>query len=183
MSIAEEVTPARHGNGNRVFSGRLEAFLDQLQEGSTPNAGRFCSFCYNPLPPDFDRCDHCGQTVSGPAIPAEGRRVLESLPPAVVEMYRRKQRRESLVVNSFAYLGLGLGLALFLGLVAINVLYLDKAFWFFLLATVLFLVGSRVFAGLIGGFIGDEIGYRYANRRLSEDWTAHVTERETRRGT
>jgi hypothetical protein len=181
MSIAEEVTPTRHANGNRVFSSRLEAFLDQLHEGATPNAGRFCSFCYNPLPPDFDRCDHCGQALSRPATPGETRAILESLPAEVVEMYRRKQRRESLVVNSFAYLGLALGLALFLGLVAINVLYLDKAFWFFLLATVLFLVCSRVFAALIGGFIGDEIGYRYANKRLSEDWTAHVTQRETRR--
>ena len=49
-------------------------------------------------------------------------------------MYQRKQKRESLIVNSFAYLGLALGLALFLGLVAINVLYLDRALWFFIVA-------------------------------------------------
>jgi hypothetical protein len=93
-------------------------------------------------------------------------------------MFRRKQKRESLVVNAFAYLGLALGLALFLGLVAINVLYLDKAFWFFLFATVVFLVGSRLLAGVLGGIIGDEVGYRYARKRLAEDWADHVAERD-----
>ena len=161
-------------NGLRVFSTRLEAFVDELCAGETPNAGRFCSFCYNPLPPGFDRCDHCGQD-------SQGRPVLTSLPDGILGMYRRKQRRESLIVNGFAYLGLALGLALFLGLVAVNVLYMDKAFWFFLVATVVFLLGSRLLAGLLGGVVGDEIGYRYANRRLAEDWAAHVAHRETQR--
>ena len=58
-------------------------------------------------------------------------------------MHQQKLKRESVVVNSFAYLGLALGLAIFLGLVAINVLLLNKALWFFILATVIFMVGSR----------------------------------------
>lgn len=162
-------------NGHRVFSTRLEAFLAQLYAGQTPNAGRFCSFCYNPLPLGFERCDHCGQD-------RRDRTSIASLPADVLEMYGRKQRRESVVVNSFAYFGLALGLALFLGLVAINVLYMDKAFWFFLVATAVFLVGSRLLAGLFGGVIGDEVGYRYASRRLAEDWANHVAQRETERG-
>ncbi len=103
------------------------------------------------------------------------------MPQDVLDMHRRKLKRESLVVNSFAYLGLGLGLAIFLGMVAINVLYMEKALWFFILATFVFLVGSRLLAGIFGGIIGDEIGYRYANRRLAEDWAAHVAARETSR--
>jgi hypothetical protein len=158
----------------RVLSVRLDTFLDQLQEGETPNHGRFCSFCYNPLPPNFDRCDHCGQNQSD-------RPPMTSVPDVVVEMHRRKQKRESLIVNSFAYLGLAMGLGLFLGLVAINVLYLDRALWFFFIATGVFLIGSRLLAGIIGGVIGDEIGYRYANRRLAEDWAKHVIERENGR--
>lgn len=158
--------PARAGG---VFSDRLEAFLDQLLEGATPNAGRFCANCYNPLPPGVDRCDHCGRYA------AES---VSSLPANVVEMHRLKRRRESLVVNSFAYLGLGMGLALFLSLVAINVLYLEKALWFFIFATVCFLVGSRLLAGIVGGLIGDEIGYRYANKKLAEEWQAHLAMRD-----
>ena len=158
--------------GDGVLSERLEAFMDQLHEGVTPNAGRFCPFCYNPLPPTFERCDHCGQIVRDGAA-------LTSVPREIIEMYRRKQRRESVVVNSFAYLGLGLGLALFLAMVAINVLYLDKAFWFFLVATAVFLIGSRLLAGILGGVVGDEVGYRYAKKRLTEDWAAHVAKRDT----
>ena len=49
---------------------------------------------------------------------------IESLPPVMLEMHRRKMKRESVIVNSFAFFGLGLGLAIFLGMVAINVLLL-----------------------------------------------------------
>ena len=157
-----------------VFSARLREFLDQLQDGTTPNYGSFCSFCYNPLPADLSRCDHCGQSIE--------REPLTSVPQEVLEMNRRKLKRESLVVNSLAYLGLALGLAIFLGMVAINVLYMEKALWFFILATFVFLVGSRMLAGIFGGILGDEIGYRYANKHLAEDWAAHVSNRETARG-
>ena len=166
---SEDGRPQRYGR--RVLSERLEAFLDQLYAGETPNAGRFCSFCYNPLPPGFERCDHCGQDL-------RERAPVTSLPAGIVEMYRRKQKRESVVVNAFAYFGLALGLAVFLIMVAVNVLYMEKAFWFFLVATVIFLVGSRLLAALFGGVIGDEIGFRYANRRLAEDWATHVAQRE-----
>jgi hypothetical protein len=157
---------------SRVFSARLDAFLSALDEGEAPNFGRFCAFCYTPLPPDFDACDNCGQSTSK-------RAPIESLPAVMLEMHRRKMKRESVIVNSFAFFGLGLGLALFLGMVAINVLLLEKALWFFLIAFFTFLIGSRVLAALFGGIIGDEIGFRYANKRLSEDWAAHVHERET----
>lgn len=157
-----------------ALSARLETFLDQLREGETPNHGRFCSFCYNPLPPDFERCDHCGQDL-------KERVPISSVPDAVIEMHERKQRRESIIVNSFAYLGLALGLAIFLGMVAINVLYLDRALWFFFIAILVFLVGSRVLAGIIGGVIGDEIAYRYAGTRLAEDWANYVAQRENGR--
>jgi hypothetical protein len=158
----------------QVFSDRLNEFLDQMQEGATPNFGSFCSFCYNPLPQGFDRCDHCGQSTME-------RAPLSSIPQEVLDMHRRKLKRESLVVNSFAYVGLALGLALFLGMVAINVLYMEKALWFFILATFIFLVGSRLLAGVFGGIIGDELGFRYANRHLSEDWADHVSNREVAR--
>lgn len=167
---ASESTP-RRPNGYRVFSSRLEEFLDTLYAGETPNAGRFCPFCYNPLPPAFERCDHCGQEI-------RDRATLDSLPRDVILMYRAKQKRESLIVNSLAFFGLGLGLAIFLGMVAINVLYMEKAFWFFLIALVTFVIGSRLLAGIFGGIIGDELGYKYAQKKLAEDWTNHVAERE-----
>ena len=154
-----------------IFSPRLNDFLDRLQEGETPNAGRFCAFCYTPLPPEASRCDHCGQNLSE-------RPSITSVPREVVEMHRRMRKRESVIVNAFAFFGLGLGLALFLGLVAINVLYLNRELWFFVIATVVFLVASRVLAGLIGGYIGDEIGYRYGHKKLAEEWRHHLATRQ-----
>jgi hypothetical protein len=170
----ERPTPDAANPPREVFSSRLREFLDKVLEGESPNYGSFCSFCYNPLPADYTRCDHCGQSTA--------RAPLTSVPEDVLEMHRRKLKRESVVVNSFAYLGLALGLALFLVMVAINVLYMQKALWFFLFATFVFLVGSRILAGIIGGVIGDEIGYRYANKHLAEDWASHVSQRETARG-
>jgi hypothetical protein len=163
------VTP--EPGASRVFSARLDAFLQALDEGEAPNFGSFCAFCYNPLPPGYEQCDHCGQST-------RTRPPIQSLPPVMLEMHRRKMKRESIIVNSFAFFGLGLGLAIFLGMVAINVLLLEKALWFFIIAFFTFLIGSRVLAALLGGIIGDEIGFRYANKRLSEDWAAHVHERE-----
>jgi hypothetical protein len=158
----------------RVLSPRLEVFLEELREGETPNHGRFCSFCYNPLPPDFQRCDNCGQDL-------RDRTALAAVPDSIVEMHRRKLRRESLIVNSFAYVGFAMALAIFLGLVAINVLYIDRELWFYFIAIGALLVFARVLPAIIGGVIGDEIGYRYATKRLSEDWAQHVVERENGR--
>ena len=165
------VTP--EPGASRVFSARLDAFLQALDEGEAPNFGSFCAFCYNPLPPGYEQCDHCGQST-------KARPPIESLPPVMLEMHRRKMKRESIIVNSFAFFGLGLGLAIFLGLVAVNVLLMNKELWFFIMAFVIFMLGSRVLAALFGGLIGDEIGFRYANKRLSEDWAAHVHEREAK---
>jgi hypothetical protein len=172
--VRSEVINDGPAGGKRVFSSRLDSFLEQLNEGQTPNSGSFCSFCYNPLPPGFERCDHCGQSLAE-------RPAAAALPAAVLEMHRRRMRRESLIVNSFAYLGLAIGLAIFLGMVAINVLLLERKLWFFVLAILIFLIGSRLLAGLLGGIIGDEVGYRLASKRLAEDWAEHVAQRETDR--
>ena len=170
-TLGSNYDPSITQRGERgIFSSRLDDFLDRLQEGETPNAGSFCAFCYTPLLPDAQRCDHCGQSLAE-------RPPISSVPGEVVAMHLRMRKRESVIVNSFAFFGLGLGLALFLGLVAINVLYLNRELWFFVIATVVFLVASRVLAGIIGGYIGDEIGYRYGHKKLAEDWHQHLATR------
>ena len=35
-------------------------------------------------------------------------------------------------------------------------------------ATGVLIVGGRVFAGLLGGWIGDQVGYDYAHRKLAD---------------
>jgi hypothetical protein len=157
----------------RVFSERLESFLEQLNEGETPNSGTFCANCFNPIPPGDQRCDHCGQAL-------EAQPAVHSIPEAVTAMHRRKQRRESLIVNAFAYLGLGIGVALFIALVSFEYFVLH-GLWLLLIAILVLIAGSWGLARFVGGVIGDEIAYRSANKRLAEDWAAYVQEREERR--
>lgn len=155
----------------RVFSERLDEVLNAIGEGETPNFGIFCAYCYNPIPEGFERCDYCGRDVAThPTV--------QSIPAEVIAMHLRKLKRESVIVNSFAYLGLALGFAIFLCLVAVNVLLLNKELWFFITATVIFMLGSRLLAGLFGGIIGDEIGFRQARKKLAEDWNAFVAQRD-----
>jgi hypothetical protein len=158
----------------RVFSQRLDDFLESLHEGETPNSGTFCGYCFNPIPPGRTDCDHCGRALAAVAP-------VSSVPDDILAMHRRKQRRESLVVNSFAYLGLGMGLALFLLIVSLNFFFFDQV-WLLIFSIFVLLVGGRMLAGIVGGVIGDEVGYRYANRHLAAEWDVYVQEREGRAG-
>jgi hypothetical protein len=45
-------------------------------------------------------------------------------------------------------------------------------------ATVVFMVGGRVLAGLLGGWIGDNIGYDYAHRKLAVEWGEYERDRD-----
>ncbi|HWQ27788.1 MAG TPA: zinc ribbon domain-containing protein [Dehalococcoidia bacterium] len=156
-------------DGVPVFSPRLDEVLDAIRRGEAPNAGRFCGYCFTPLA-ERDACAHCGRSAA--EVPPADR-----IPREIFEMYRALRRRESLVVNSFAYLGLTIGVALFVGMVAIAVFYLNAAWWFLTLSIVVLLVGGRVLAGILGGIIGDNLGYRYARRKLAEDWAAYEASR------
>ena len=81
-------------------------------------------------------------------------------------------------MNGFAYLGvltavLG-GLAVVLGIPALRHSLLAAA----IVYAALLLVGSRVLAGLLGGYYGDRIGYARGRRALRESWAEWVGERD-----
>ncbi len=158
-----------------VFSERLDTLMAAMIEGEAPNVGRFCGYCYTPLGKKADVCPHCGRGTSDYETVAK-------LPPEVIDLYRRMRKRESLVVNSFAFAGLGLGLVLFILLVAVAVYRFDQSLWMLAGATAVLIVGGRIFAGILGGWIGDAIGYDFAHKRLVEEWTAFEHEREQRLG-
>ena len=158
-----------------VFSERLDTLMAAMIDGEAPNVGRFCGYCYTPLGKKADVCPHCGRGTSDYETVAK-------LPSEVIDLYRRMRKRESLVVNSFAFAGLGLGLVLFILLVAVAVYRFDQSLWMLAGATAVLIVGGRIFAGILGGWIGDAIGYDFAHRRLVEEWAAFEREREQRRG-
>jgi len=157
-----------------VFSPRLDEILDLMIKGEIPNVGRFCGYCYTPLGKTDERCAHCG-TARAEYAP------VEKIPVECFDLYRGMRKRESLIVNSFAYLGLTIGLLLFIALVAVAVYRYDASWWMLAVATAVFIVGGRVFAGLLGGWIGDNIGYDYAQRKLAIEWHAYDAAREEQR--
>ena len=168
---AGSATPAQASPGDvPVFSKRLSTVLDSILKGEAPNAGRFCRQCYTPVAQKRTRCAHCGRLVQEwPPV--------KRVPDDVLALFRRMRRRESLVVNAFAYLGLLLGVLCFIA--AFYVLFMLGAnVWWYVFDIILLFVLARVLAGVLGGVVGDEIGFRYARRKLAEDWAEYERERE-----
>ena len=167
-------TPAQQSD-IPVFSPRLDELMGAMIKGEAPNVGRFCGYCYTPLGKKRDECPHCGTSVSQYAPVAK-------LPMEFGALYRRMRKRESLIVNSFAFAGLGLGVLLFIVLVAVAVYVFHQSFWWLGFATLVLMVGGRVFAGILGGWIGDNVGYSYAHRKLIAEWHEYERERDIQQG-
>jgi hypothetical protein len=154
-----------------IFSKRLDEVLGMMIKGDAPNAGRFCGHCYTPLGKKAQMCPHCAHETSDETT-------LAKVPAEVIAMYRRMRKRESLIVNSFAFAGLFLGVLLFGALVAVAVYQMDGSWIMLTVALVALLVGGRIFAGILGGWIGDDIGYRSAHKKLVAEWQDYARERD-----
>lgn len=148
-----------------LFSARLTTLLEEMFRGEAPNSGRFCGNCYTPMDRQRMECQHC-------ATPTSERPPLEKVPRDVLLMFRSLRRRESLVVNSFAYLGLLLGVLIFIAVFFV-IFELGANIWWYIFDIVLLFVLARVLAGVLGGYVGDELGYRYSRRKLAEEWHAY----------
>ena len=156
-----------------IFSDRLTEVVETIVKGGAPNAGHFCGFCYTPIDRQRLHCPHCRKAVADYPPVAK-------VNDAVIEMFNKLRRRESLIVNSMAYVGLFSGAFIFI--VVFYFLFIFAAgIWWYVFDIVLLFVASRVLAGLFGGWIGDELGYRYAQRKLAEEWSAFSARREARR--
>ena len=147
------------------ISSRLEEVAVQIRKGAVPNSGRFCGNCYTPLADDRDRCGYCGDTVTD-------RPAVERVPATVIEIVRAKRSRESWIVNGLAYTGLFIGTAITIWLfVILPGLWKISAF-------AMMLLGTRGFAGILGGWLGDSLGYRSAVGVTRRRWDAYVAQRD-----
>jgi hypothetical protein len=169
------MTQTTHTGDIPVFSPRLDELMAAMIKGQAPNVGRFCGYCYTPLTKKATACEHCARTTVEWAP-------VDKLPMEFGALYRRMRKRESLIVNSFAFAGLGLGVLLFVALVAVAVYKMDQSLWMLGFATVVLMVGGRVFAGLLGGWIGDSVGYNFAHRRLIDEWIEYERDRDIQQG-
>ncbi len=145
--------------------------MDDVIQGKAPNAGRFCGYCYHPVPgaqenASRDACPHCGRS---PADWSEVTRV----PDEVFAMYRRQRSREAWVVRGIAWVGLTLGVVLGLMPLAFYGVTWWSALAFF--ATMaLFYIGSANLANSAG----DALGYRWGQSALRKRWQAFTRARE-----
>jgi hypothetical protein len=160
------VSPRAPAEELPIFSSRLDELMAAMLKGDAPNAGRFCGYCYSPLRRRDDRCGHCNAATTEWAP-------VTRLPVEFGALYKRMRRRESLIVNAFAFVGLALSTLMFILLVAVAVYPLDGSIPMLIFATAAWIIGGRVFAGLLGGWLGDDIGYAYARRKLAEEWAAY----------
>jgi hypothetical protein len=156
-----------------IFSDRLTEVIETVVKGGAPNAGHFCGFCYTPIDRQRMHCPHCRMAVAD-------YRPVGKVPDEVLEMFRTLRRRESLVVNSFAYVGIFAGAFIFIAVFYLLFL-LNAGLWWYIFDIVLLFVAARVLAGLLGGFVGDELGYRYSRRKLAQEWRAYVSARDAKR--
>jgi hypothetical protein len=156
-----------------IFSDRLTEVIETVVKGGAPNAGHFCGSCYTPIDRQRMHCPHCRMAVAD-------YRPVAKVPDEVLEMFRTLRRRESLVVNSFAYLGIFSGAFIFIA-VFYFLFLLNAGLWWYIFDIVLLFVAARVLAGLLGGFVGDELGYRYSRRKLAEEWRAYAAARDAKR--
>jgi hypothetical protein len=154
-----------------VFSPRLDEVIGMMIDGEAPNAGRFCGYCYTPMGKKAAACPYC-------ARPVAEIEPLPKLPSEVIALYRRMRKRESLIVNSFAFAGLFIAVLIFMVLVGIAVYRMEASLWMLSFATVFLLVGGRVFAGLLGGWIGDNVGFEYSRKKLIAEWHEFEQQRE-----
>ena len=143
----ERAAPASHTTDDAALLDALQERMERIIRGESPNAGRFCGYCYARLDDRSERCPVCGRDtdVAGvvPRVPRDALRVYDA--------HRRKMR---LWVNLFAYLGIFLAVALFLVMI---VTIPNPWVWF---AVPVLFFGSWYLANILGGGVGAAIGAR-----------------------
>jgi hypothetical protein len=149
-----------------VFSERLIALLDDILAVRAPNAGRFCGYCYHPLPVEREVCPHCGHGVAD-------RRPVEAIPHPVIEMHKRRRGREGLIVRSIAWGGLTVGVCLALVPVAFGGLTWWSAVLFFGFLALFYLLSAN-----LANSVGDSLGYSSGQAIVRKRWGQFLEERD-----
>lgn len=155
MSIDQQ-TARPETDAARILDANQER-MERIIRGDSPNAGRFCGYCYARIDERDGPCAVCGRDSAATApvgrIPREALRVYN--------VYRRKMR---LWVNLFAYLGILLAVALFL----VMIVFLPNPWVWFAIPVLFF--GSWYFANVSGGWLGAKLGTGQGAPGRAEAW-------------
>ena len=135
----------------------LQERMERIIRGDSPNAGRFCGYCYARLEAEQDECPVCGRATAAiepvPRVPRDALRV-----------YNAHRRKMQLWVNLFAFGGILLSLIL-----AGLILTFFATPWNYL-AVVMMFFGSWYFANLMGGGLGAMLGTRQGVPLRAAKW-------------
>src|SRR5579883_2358144 len=126
----------------------LQVQMEELGLQKAPNLGRFCGYCYGRLPDGETLCRHCQRSTAEVAP-------VSKVPIYVLRVYLAKRRREGIMVNSFAFLGL------FLAVVLSGVIYFFLIGYWRVIAILFLLLAGWYLANLLGGWIGATLGYNW----------------------
>lgn len=142
----------------------LQVEMEDLGLQKLPNLGRFCGFCYGRLPDGEERCGHCGRGVA--EVPP-----VSKVPIYVLRVYLAKRRREGIMVNSFAFLGL------FLAVVISGLIYFFLVGNWRVIALFVLLFAGWYLANLLGGWFGATLGYNWGRSVRDRYWLQYVEDR------
>ena len=156
--------PARAGDEEILET--LQERMERIIRGESPNAGRFCGYCYARLDPAHETCPVCGR-----ALAAAG--TLPRVPRAALRVYNAYRRAMRLWVNVFAFLGILIAVVLFL----VMITYIPNPWVWFSLPVLFF--GSYYLANVLGGGIGATLGERRGRPARAALWRELLERRAT----
>jgi hypothetical protein len=156
------------------FLNELQPQMEAIALGQSPNHGRFCGYCYGRLSEPSRRrpsrlpasaCSFCGTRTD--EVPQVHR-----VPDEVLTLYMAKRKREGLIVNLFAFLGIFLALVLS----AIVWLITPDNLWK-IAPFVVLVLGALYLARLIGYNVGVPVGSASGRRIRDQRWAAFLEKR------
>jgi hypothetical protein len=142
----------------------LQVQMEDLGLQKVPNLGRFCGNCYGRLPDGDAVCRYCGRDRAEVAP-------VSKVPVYVLRVYLAKRRREGIMVNSFAFLGL------FLAVVISGVIYFFLVGNWRVIAVFILLFAGWYLANLLGGWVGATLGYNWGRSVRDGYWVRYLEDR------
>jgi DNA-directed RNA polymerase subunit RPC12/RpoP len=140
--------------------------MERLGLQEVPNYGRFCGHCYRRLQDEeAAECPLCGSKLDRVGT-------VSRVPAEAIAVFMAKRKREGLLVNTFAYVGLFIGAATSLGMAML------LPGWWRLAAVVMLVLGSYYLANLLGIAVGGVLGYRWGVSIRDRRWQEYVAQRD-----
>lgn len=149
-----------------LFSLRLENHLVDVINGIVPNRGNFCAYCFSPMGLLDVLCVEC-------QFDSTSAERLDQVPEEIVRAMKNQRSIESRWVNSFAYLGVLIAVVGGIAFVLATPIFDDRLIYATIAYGLILLIGSRILAGFLGGYFGDQIGYSKGRTQTIKAWDAY----------